>query len=27
VVPMLRIEDLIRLPLGQSVIAVGAVDG
>jgi SAM-dependent methyltransferase len=26
-VPMLRIEDLIRLPLGQSVIAVGAVDG
>ncbi len=26
-VPMLRIEDMIRLPLGQSVIAVGAVDG
>jgi SAM-dependent methyltransferase len=26
-VPMLRIEDLIRLPFGQSVIAVGAVDG
>jgi SAM-dependent methyltransferase len=26
-VPMLRMEDLIRLPLGQSVIAVGAVDG
>jgi SAM-dependent methyltransferase len=26
-VPMLRIEDLISLPFGQSVIAVGAVDG
>lgn len=26
-VPILRTEDLIRLPFGQSVIAVGAVDG
>jgi hypothetical protein len=26
-VPMLRVEDLISLPFGQSVIAVGAVDG
>jgi hypothetical protein len=26
-VPILRTEDLIPLPFGQSVIAIGAVDG
>jgi hypothetical protein len=26
-VPILQVEDLIPLPFGQSVIAIGAVDG